>query len=169
LREFMEARICVERTTVRLAVSRSGQKDVARLRSIIGAMKRASESGDVSETVRQDVAFHMELARMSGNRVLHKFLQTTWGMLHKFVAEVGQLPGAFADAVRFHSEITAAVAAKDTDKAELEMLRHLVDVVQRIERNLNVDLDVGSLFEVDRMPAKARPSLQTKARRSKRQ
>jgi GntR family transcriptional repressor for pyruvate dehydrogenase complex len=146
VREFVEARICVERATVRLAVIRSAREDVKRLKRILEKQRRAVSRGDVAELVSQDVAFHVELAKVSGNRVLLKFLQVTWGMLHEFITEVSGLPGAIEEAVRFHSEITEALAGKDIERAEEKMLRHLMDVVKRIERNINIDLDIESLF-----------------------
>jgi GntR family transcriptional regulator, transcriptional repressor for pyruvate dehydrogenase complex len=167
VREFVEARICVERTTVRLAVSRSGPQDAKRLREIIRSQKQASEDGDVHGFIRQDVAFHMELARMSDNRVLLKFLQTIWGMLHEFITEVSGLPGAIQDAMRFHSDILAALSAKDPDSAEEKMLRHLLDVVRRIERNIHVDLEATSLFGIDRFASSSTETVRKKARRFK--
>ena len=149
VREFIEARICVEKTTVRLAVARAGREDIDRLQATLNAQKEAVASGDVPGFISQDVAFHMELARISGNRVLLKFLQTVWGMLHEFIAEVSGLPGAIEDAIPFHSTIVAAVAAKDAEEAEEQMLRHLLDVVRRIERNININLKAESLLGLD--------------------
>ena len=41
VREFIEARICVEQTTVRLAVARTCRQDIDRLRAILNAQKEA--------------------------------------------------------------------------------------------------------------------------------
>jgi DNA-binding FadR family transcriptional regulator len=146
LREFMEARIHIEKVVVRLAVNRSGPGDVRKLETLLASQKKAVDTGEVAGFIPEDVAFHMELARMSGNRVLLKFLQTIWGMLHQFIAEVSEFPGAIEDAVRFHTGIYSAMAARDADRAEQEMLSHLLDVVRRIERNIRVDLDAEALF-----------------------
>ncbi len=87
----------------------------------------------------------MDLAQISGNRVLMKFLQTIHDMLQRFIGEVSQLPGAVQGAMRFHMRMTEAIAAKDPDRAEQELVSHLFDVVRRIESNLRIDLDHGTM------------------------
>jgi GntR family transcriptional repressor for pyruvate dehydrogenase complex len=162
VREFIEARICIERNAVRLAVARAGPRDVERLRSILEEQRRAFDRGDVVEFTRQDAAYHLELTRICGNRVMLKFLQTIHDMLQRFIGEVTQLPGAVEDALGFHSRVTEAIEACDADRAEQEMILHLFDVVQRIESNLKIDLQRSSLCGFNFIQR------QTRARRSKR-
>jgi GntR family transcriptional repressor for pyruvate dehydrogenase complex len=145
VREFIEARICIERNAVRLAVARAGPQDVDCLRGILAQQSRAFERGDIAEFTRHDAAFHLELTRICGNRVLLKFLQAIHDMLQRFIGEVAQLPGAVEDALEFHSRVTAAIEARDADRAEAEMILHLFDVVRRIESNLKIDLQRNSL------------------------
>ncbi len=145
MREFIEARICIERTAVRLAVARAGEHDIVQLKRIIDGQQRAFENDDAAEFTRQDAAFHMGLTQLCGNRVLMKFLPTIQDMLHRFIGEVAQLPGAITDAIDFHTRVTSAIAAKDADRAEREMVSHLFDVVGRIESNLKIDLDLETM------------------------
>jgi GntR family transcriptional repressor for pyruvate dehydrogenase complex len=149
VREFIEARICIELTAVRLAVARAGQQDIKRLFRIIDRQKLAFENNDAEEFTRQDAAFHMGLTQLSGNRVLMKFLQTIQDMLYRFIGEVVQLPGAISDAMRFHRRVTEAIAAKDVQLAEREIVSHLFDVVRRIESNLKIDLNLETMCGVD--------------------
>lgn len=149
VREFIEARICIERNAVRLAVERSTQGDLRRLRAILEEQRKALKKGDTTEFTRQDASFHLEVTQICGNRVLLKFLQTIQDMLHRFIGEVARLPGAMDDALRFHSRMTDAMASKDPDLAETEMVLHLFDVVRRIESNLGTDLRKECLCGVD--------------------
>ena len=151
VREFIEARICIERTAVRLAVARAGAGDIRHLQRILADQEQALAHDDFEEFTRQDAAFHMALAQISGNRVLMKFLQTIHDMLHRFIGEVAQLPGAVQGAMRFHMRMTEAIAAKDADRAERELASHLFDVVRRIESNLRIDLDPGTMDGFDLM------------------
>ncbi len=166
-REFIEARACLERTIVSLAVARAKRKDIQDLRALLELQKEAFRKGDQAEFVKQDVAFHMELGRVGGNRVLGKVLQTIWGMLHAFISEVARLPGAVEDAIRFHSRIVAAIAAGKSDQAEELMLRHILDVVRRIEKNLRVDLKARSLFGLNSILSQKALSRRSASRRSK--
>jgi len=149
VREFVEARICIERTAVRLAVARVGKHDIERLRGILDSQQLAFDNSDAEEFTRQDAAFHMGLTQLSGNRVLMKFLQTIQDMLHRFIGEVVQLPGAVSDAMEFHRQVTEAIAAQDADRAERQIVAHLFDVVRRIESNLKIDLSLETMCGVD--------------------
>ncbi len=45
--------------------------------------------------------------------------------------------------------VTGAIAAKNADLAEREIVSHLFDVVRRIEANLKIDLDLETMCGVD--------------------
>jgi GntR family transcriptional repressor for pyruvate dehydrogenase complex len=166
VREFIEARICIERTAVRLAVERACGEDVQRLRTILEEQRKAVKKGDADEFTRHDALFHLAVTELSGNRVLLKFLQTIQDMLHRFIGEVSQLPGAIDDALRFHTRLTDAISAKDQDRAEKVMMLHLFDVVRRIESNLDTDLKKESLFGLNLVRVAQRKSGSRRARRS---
>ncbi len=163
VREFIEARICIERAAVRLAVVHADDHTVRLLQRIVGDQKQALENGDFEEFTRQDAAFHMELSQASGNRVLMKFLQAIHDMLQRFISEVVQLPGAVENALGFHIRLTDAIADRDADRAEREMVLHLFDVMRRIESNLKIDLQQKTMCGYDFIHQK------THVRRSKRQ
>jgi GntR family transcriptional repressor for pyruvate dehydrogenase complex len=162
VREFIEARICIERNAVRLAVARAGPQDVERLRHILEKQGKAFKQARVAEFTRQDAAFHLELTRMCGNRVLLKFLETIQDMLQRFIGEVALLPGAMEGALEFHARVIEALEVKDADRAEQKMVLHLFDVVRRIESNLKIDLHENTLCGFNLIRRK------TQARRSKR-
>ncbi|MCU0585842.1 MAG: FCD domain-containing protein, partial [Desulfobacterales bacterium] len=153
VREFIEARICIERSTVRLAVEHALPKDIRRIRSILKEQRNALERADGAEFTRHDTAFHFTLAEVSGNRVLHKFLETIQDMLQRFIGEVAQLPGAVEDAFAFHTRVAQAITAKDPDMAERQIVLHLFDVVRRIESNLKIDLQQRTLCGFDLLQA----------------
>jgi GntR family transcriptional repressor for pyruvate dehydrogenase complex len=145
VREFIEARICIERAMVRLAVARAQPQGIAEIGDILQEQHAALQQADWAEFTRHDTAFHFKLAEMSGNRVLRKFLETIQDMLQRFIGEVSQLPGAIAEAYAYHTRVSGAIAAKDADLAEKEIVRHLFDVVGRIESNLQIDLQQNTL------------------------
>ena len=134
---------------MRLAVTRAGKRDIESLTRILEKQTRAFEDNDTDEFTLQDAAFHMKLTEMSGNRVLMKFLQTIQEMLHRFIGEVVQMPGAISDAMKFKMNLTRAIVAGDAKSAERELVAHLFDVVRRIESNLKIDLKLDSMCGVE--------------------
>jgi DNA-binding FadR family transcriptional regulator len=91
----------------------------------------------------------MDLARMSGNSVLLKFLETVRELLHNFIAEVSRLPGGIKSAINYHRDIFEFIRARDSKEAEDKMRQHLYDVTKRIEKNMKVDHGSKSLFELN--------------------
>jgi|Deesub1362B_J571_1020462.scaffolds.fasta_scaffold02401_6 GntR family transcriptional repressor for pyruvate dehydrogenase complex len=147
VREFLEARVFVEKATVRLAVIRSTPEDIARMEEIISKQSEAYLRKEVDAFSKLDVEFHMALANASRNKVLLKFLETICELLHKFIAEVSLLPDAIEHAIRFHTDILEFIKMRDSKNAERTIVEHLKDVVQTIEKNLDVKLKVDFIFD----------------------
>ena len=147
VREFIEARVIVEQATVGLAVLKGSPEDLEILSVIIAEQAEAFKNNDPEFFVQLDTKFHLELARMSGNSVLLKFLETVRELLHSFIAEVSHLPGGIESAINYHREILEAMRSRDSKKAEDKIVQHLYDVTRRIEKNVDIDLLSKSLFE----------------------
>lgn len=149
VREFLEARLFMEKASIRLAVLRATTEGINGVRAILDKQTAASKKGDVDEFNRLDAAFHLELARLGQNQVLVRFLETIGDLLHKFISEVNELPSALQKAVDYHREITALLAARDLSGAERKMVQHLKSVADIIQQNLGTQLDMNALFEIE--------------------
>lgn len=154
--EFFEARFFIEMATVQLAVLRASQADLDALTATIDRQEKALREGDLETFSTHDTRFHVELANISGNTVLAKFLVTLWDLLHQFIAEVTLLPGASDRAIRFHRQIVAIIAARNVGAAKMKMLEHLDDVAQAIRKTTGKDLGVQPLFDMEKRPLKGR-------------
>lgn len=151
LREFLEARVFVERTIVSLAAVRVREKDLSAMENLLGLQVEAFQSDQVEAFIRYDSEFHMTLAKASDNYVLVKFLQSIQELLQKFISEVSCLPGAVDSAIRFHREILDGLIRRDRAKVEEKINAHLHDVARRIERCMNLDLGIDVIFENENM------------------
>ncbi len=148
-REFLEARVIMETAAVRLAARRLDPAELERLRELARSQTAAMAEGDIDLFSQLDAEFHLELAKLSRNRVLVKFLETAWDLLRRFILEVAMLPGAIQDAHSFHTAIIAALEERAADRAEEALMEHLVDVVRRIESNLGLDMGAETLFDLE--------------------
>jgi GntR family transcriptional repressor for pyruvate dehydrogenase complex len=146
--EFFEARFFIEMATVQLAVMRASQADLDALTATIDRQENAFRKGDLETFSKHDTRFHVELANISGNKVLAKFLTTLWDLLLQFIAEVAMLPGASERAIRFHRQIVAIIAARDVGAAKMKMLEHLDDVALAIQKTTGRNLGVQVLFDL---------------------
>lgn len=146
VKDFLEARFFVEKTVVRLAAARVSEAEIAAMETLLEQQLEAFRENDVEAFVELDSLFHMALARASGNKVFLKFLEAIQELLHKFIAEVSQLPGALESALRFHQEILNALRCRDGKKAENKISQHLHDVAVRIERCTKIDIGLEHIF-----------------------
>jgi GntR family transcriptional repressor for pyruvate dehydrogenase complex len=166
VKEFLEARLYMEKISVRLAVLRATPGDIADLRGLIDRQKIASKDNDIDQFNDLDAEFHLKLAKLGRNEVLVKFLETIRDLLRRFISEVNLLPGAMRQAINFHSEIMDFIADKNVASAESSMVEHLHSVVHTIQKNLGTDLGLAAIFDMELRPPKE--VTRRKAKRAKR-
>jgi len=127
--EVMEVRLTVEPTIARLASLRASRCDIERLRILVEETRAARDS----EAYRQaDAAFHRAIAEAARNALflaLFDALQAlrqdeTWERL----GENGRCYKRQAVYAKDHREIFQAIAARDSERAQQAMYRHLSDV-----------------------------------------
>lgn len=123
LEKVLEARRCIELTTVRLAASRAS--DTARQE-----LCRASEAFRLTvendgDYVTADLAFHIAIARASGNDVLATMLQSCRAMLHEFSVEALSRSDERATALWHHQRILEAILQRNETEAVAHIEEHL--------------------------------------------
>lgn len=138
--ELMETRFHLEGVIARLAAQRATAAQSTGLLDLVNQMQKATLAGDLPGFNLADFNFHLELARLSGNRVMASILETIRGMTVSFLQSFSKTEGAQARAIQFHRNIAVAVAAGRADKAEQEMAFHLDDIVRNIRKHFRFDL-----------------------------
>src|SRR5688572_9400415 len=130
-----DARRVVECEVVRRLAGHLGREQKRSLREIVAAEARATAAGDHREAIRLSGAFHVALARMSGNplfvRMLEELLPTTSLLMALYKA-----PGEPMCVVHSHRALLAALEGASATAAATEMRRHL----NEIERALDTPL-----------------------------
>jgi GntR family transcriptional repressor for pyruvate dehydrogenase complex len=120
--ELHEVRSHLEIPGARLAARRHGPGQIARLRSIV---ERSRGCADPVGWVRLDVAFHVELAAMTGNRVQVLLVETLRELLTEQSVAVALAEGRLAAATEEDQTILDAIAAEDESRAQEAMSAHL--------------------------------------------
>jgi GntR family transcriptional regulator, transcriptional repressor for pyruvate dehydrogenase complex len=150
VRDFLEARVIIEKATVRLAVMRADHLVIADLEGIITRQREAVRKGNIKVFVEQDVLFHITLAKSSHNQVLLQFLETVTELLGKFIKEVSLLPKAIQNALAFHKEILHFIKVGDAEGAERKVVEHLYDVAKNIEQSTGTAIIMEFPFNVEK-------------------
>jgi len=127
-----DARRVVECEVARRLAGKLGAAQHEALGRIVDAEAQATAAGDQREAVRLSGAFHVELARLSGNplfvRMLEELLPTTSLLMSLYKA-----PGEPMCVVHSHRALLAVLGGGTGAVAAAEMRRHL----NEIERSLD--------------------------------
>jgi DNA-binding FadR family transcriptional regulator len=131
--EVIEVRLAIEPVMARLAAFRASQAEIDKLVAIAGETRAAPDSARYEEA---DVRFHRTIAEVARNALFLAVFDTLhasqrdsgWRRLGEN-AHCFKRQSVYAD---FHQEISAAIAARQGEKAESLMQRHLSDVQRYI-------------------------------------
>ncbi len=135
LLHLKQARIFLEAGTARMAAENASAEDVAllyqRIEEHAGALERLDEFLD------RDMAFHREIARISGNPIFPAIVEAIFRWGADYHQPLVRALGAEQLTLAEHRKIVEAIAAHDADGAEQAMRAHLNRsnaLYQRIEQ-----------------------------------
>jgi GntR family transcriptional regulator, transcriptional repressor for pyruvate dehydrogenase complex len=115
--EVFEVRRALELEIAGLAALRRADADVAEMREAAVRMQRALQSADRDVFVDADVAFHMAMARATGNELFAHLYQSLAAALRQAVKEVLELPGRPEACLARHVRFIEAVERSDAGAA----------------------------------------------------
>ncbi len=122
LQHLKDARMFFELGMVRFAAARATPADIAALQKCIDDMENAAQ--EFSEFMRGDIAFHRQIAMVTGNPIFVSVSEAFLGWLSEYhVGELRKL-GREQQTLQEHRQILASIAAHDVDGAAAAMLAH---------------------------------------------
>jgi GntR family transcriptional regulator, transcriptional repressor for pyruvate dehydrogenase complex len=125
--ELLQLRRLLEPEIARLAATKCSSSDAKILRDLLEEQQSKTAKGET--LAAQDLAFHHEIARIADNNLIRKILT----MLHSLLKDLRYqaLLSDEAKTVKQHQKIAEAIIKRDSEKAKLEMEKHL-DSVENI-------------------------------------
>jgi GntR family transcriptional regulator, transcriptional repressor for pyruvate dehydrogenase complex len=128
--EVHDARIWLEPTAARMAATHITKAEIKRLRDINAEMKTAIDSSE-ENIMDANRRFHGVIAAATANLVVQVFLETLLTVVDSGVQDINHSREFKRIAAKGHDEIIDALEAKDPDRAEDAMRRHLVEGKKR--------------------------------------
>lgn len=127
LAEMVDARVTLERSSVRLAARDATEEDLAEMRRLLAAM---ADPGLTRIRFNDlDIAFHVAVARASHNRLVSDVTVALRNSLRQHLQQafdrVQDWPSLRDGLVRDHRAIYAAVLARDADTAAARVEAHI--------------------------------------------
>jgi DNA-binding FadR family transcriptional regulator len=121
LDHLKEARVFLEAGLARLAAQRADAAGLAQLRQCITEHRDAS----LDDFLRRDIAFHRQIAAMSGNPIFPAVVDGMLTWLGEYYRTLVRVPGAESLTLQEHQRIYDMIAAGDAEGAERAMADHL--------------------------------------------
>jgi len=139
--EILQARAVLEGLAVRLTAERIDEAGVERLQESLARHRALLESGDLLGASDANADLHAALLELSGHstaqRLIHGLNSQTVRYQYRTILIAGRPAASQAE----HAAIVEAVIAREPEKAEDAMRRHLFNVADALER--------GSLTRID--------------------
>lgn len=148
IREAIDYRLVVEPAAARLAAKARTKTKLAEISAIA---EHTAKAGNDAEFMREDTAFHLAIARSTGNRFLVDAVEQTRLNLNSLLALLPESKAWHEVSNKEHDRIVAALADRDGESAEAQMNEH----VARTARSMH------SLLK----SLTAKPALRTSRRR----
>ncbi len=130
LREIMEFRLLVEPQIAALAARRITRAQLDRLKIIVCDQERKHLAGEGDGGL--DAAFHFEVAKAAGNRVLLRVVKTITEIVDESRSELFQSPERRRLSVVGHLKLITALESGDREAASAAMREHLHSVERAV-------------------------------------
>lgn len=132
--ELVELRMILELETVRKAALNRTQGEIIELQSWINNMK---QEGQVQQNKKNDLMFHMTIAKASNNKMIYNLLDLIRMSLEEWFENVLKEPINVEDSIDEHQLILEAVIQQDVVQAVNAMKSHLERGEQRLIQQIN--------------------------------
>jgi DNA-binding FadR family transcriptional regulator len=133
LHEVLELRIGLEASAAEAAALRASPVDIQLLRKHVDAMQKAK---DTEEFHVHDTAFHQEILRIAGNRLVVKLFALLDPMLRcarALTLEHQQAPTSIVQGVAEHREILKAITRHSPAEARAASAQHVALIGNRVD------------------------------------
>jgi GntR family transcriptional repressor for pyruvate dehydrogenase complex len=123
LEQLFEARRTLETALMPLVVQHATEEDFLKMEKSVEEMVRSVENGGLG--TEGDIAFHHALLHAAGNSLLMQFGALIQEFLKEPRTRLFLDPGELPTSMRDHLAIIEALRARDVQRAQQEMERHL--------------------------------------------
>lgn len=129
IQQVLEFRIIVEKESAYLAAKNATPEIIANLERYLLNMKDCI--GNAAEFVRQDMLFHREISRASGNRILAMSLCDIFEKTAKNHQQLNELFG-YKDGIYYHTLLLKAIKEGAATQAKHIMIKHLQQAIDNL-------------------------------------
>lgn len=142
IQEVLEMRLNLEISIVRLAAQRVSEEQKIQLKRAVEQMDQLISLRNLDEFSEHDMQFHLLLAQVAQNRILHDIYKFIRASIQKFLSGMNIFPGTPVESNHYHRKICMAVINNDPDSAEQAMAQHIQKTMEPFVANVDMDLKI---------------------------
>ncbi len=135
-------RLNLEVSIVRLAAQRITKEQKKQLVYAVDQMDQLIGQGNLDEFSEHDMQFHLLLAQVAQNKILHDIYKFIRASIQKFLSGMNIFPGTPVESNYYHRKICNAVINNDPDNAEQSMAQHIQKTMEPFVANVDMDLEI---------------------------
>lgn len=141
LEDVLEVRTSLERLAVRLACERMNEEQLSELHDACEHFAAVTKTKDMTAITQADVALHDVIIRSTGNRKLEQVISNLSEQMYRYRFEYIKDASYHTLLIEEHERIYQSIAARDSAKAEQEIVTHIENQLQTIKEHLNFPAD----------------------------
>ena len=141
LEDVLEVRTSLERLAVRLACERMNEEQLSELHDACEHFAAVTKTKDMTAITQADVALHDVIIRSTGNRKLEQVISNLSEQMYRYRFEYIKDASYHTLLIEEHERIYQSIAARDSAKAEQEIVTHIENQLQTIKEHLNFPVD----------------------------
>ncbi len=125
MEELYSLRSSLEELAVRILIENLDEKKIKKLETIIQAMQKASQAGNLDQMISEDLRFHQTICELSGHRKLLEVWRTLESQLQVFLTIEKDFFETAYQYVSTHDPIMEAIKDRNIKRAEKVIRAHL--------------------------------------------
>ncbi len=125
IKEFFETRRMIESYIIERLVDSTIEQDLKELHDSMKQMRKYADKGDIYGFLEADKAFHMNLVRRYGNRLMVSIMENIRDLIAIFGCKALASPGRIHEVIKEHQEIIQALKQTNKQKAVKSIKYHL--------------------------------------------
>jgi DNA-binding GntR family transcriptional regulator len=138
LEEVYATRELIELSLLGITLKRIDAQGLKTLEQALAEHRQASRELYLAERLKKDMAFHLTLAELSGNRIQSKILNDLFDLLYLKYSGSILFTTSMDSADVDHQDLYAAIAARDLKVARRTLARHIRRVKQHVIQGLTL-------------------------------
>ena len=142
--EILQARAVLEGLAVRVTAERIDEVGVERLQEGLALHRELLDSGDLLGASDANAELHAALIELSGHSTAQRLIRGLNAQMVRYQYRTILIPGRPAASQAEHAAIVEAVVAREPERAEEAMRRHLFNVAEALQHGLLPRIDSAS-------------------------